>query len=25
MILGLCALGAAAFAVSVHEILRPQD
>lgn len=25
MIFGLCALGAAAFAVSVHEILRPHD
>ena len=25
MILGLCALGAATFAVSVHEILRPQE
>jgi len=25
MIFGLCALGAAAFIISVHEILRPQD
>jgi small-conductance mechanosensitive channel len=25
MILGLCALGAATLAVSVHEILRPQE
>jgi len=25
MVFGLCALGAATLAVSVHEILRPQE